>query len=276
MMNIGKWNTLQVVSDTKFGLYLADEEGNDVLLPNKYCPKEANIGDKMEVFVYRDSEQRPVATTLRPLIVRDAFAYLKVKQVGTIGAFLDWGLEKDLLVPYKEQEPRMEEGRRYMVFLYLDKASGRLVATNRVRKHLNNDALEVEVGDEVGIQIWEENEAGFKAIINNKHSGIVYRSDLHAPLKIGEKMKAYVRAIREDNKVDLSLQPIGFENVEASAEALLAMLKSNGGKLPYGDKSDPELIQQKLKMSKKTFKRAAGTLFKKNLVRIEDQALILL
>jgi uncharacterized protein len=275
MMTIGKWNTLEVVSDTKFGLYLADEEGNDVLLPNKYCPKEAAIGDKLEVFIYSDHEQRPVATTLRPLIMRDQFAYLRVKQVGTIGAFLDWGLEKDLLVPYKEQEPRMEEGQRYIVFMYLDQASGRLVATNRVHRQLVNKDLEVEVGDEVGILIWEQNEAGYKAIINNKHSGIVYRSDLYAPLRIGERMKAYVRAIREDNKIDLSLQPIGFENVEASAESLLEMLQKNGGHLPYGDKSDAELIQQKLKMSKKTFKKAAGTLFKKKLVRIEDQGIFL-
>ncbi len=276
MMNIGKYNTLEVVSDTKFGLYLADEEGNDVLLPNKFCPKDAKIGDKLDVFVYRDHEQRPVATNQRPLIIRDSFAYLKVKQVGTVGAFLDWGLEKDLLVPYKEQEPRMDEGRKYVVFLYLDTASGRLVATNRVRRHVNNDDIEVEVGDEVALLIWEENEAGFRAIINNKHFGIIYRSDLFEPLRIGDKMKGYVRAIREDNKIDLSLQPIGFENVEATAETLLVLLKKNGGSLPFGDKSDPEAIQKQLKMSKKTFKKAAGTLFKKKLVRIEDNGIFLL
>ncbi|MFM2377229.1 MAG: hypothetical protein RLZZ165_2326 [Bacteroidota bacterium] len=276
MMNIGKWNALEVVGDTKFGLYLADEEGNEVLLPNKYCPKDAKIGDKLDVFVYRDAQQRPVATTLRPLIIRDSFAYLKVKQVGTIGAFLDWGLEKDLLAPYREQDPRMEEGRRYMVYLYLDPVSGRLVCTNRIRRHLSNDQIDFEVGDEVFLQVWEQTEIGFRAIVNNRHIGMVFRTDLHEPLHIGDKMKGYIRSIREDNKIDLSLHPIGFENVETQAELLLEHLRKCGGHLPYGDKSNPEAIQKHLKMSKKTFKRAAGMLLKRNLVRIEEEAIFLL
>lgn len=273
MIEIGKWNTLQVVSDTKFGLYLADEEGQDVLLPNKYCPKDARVGDTLEVFVYRDSEQRIIATTQRPLILRDTFAYLRVKEVVTIGAFLDWGLEKDLLVPYREQEPRMEFGKRYMVYLYLDPASQRLVATNRVRRHLRNDHLGVEVGEEVALLIWEETEIGYRAIVNHQHTGMIYRTDLYEPLRIGEKLKGYVRAIRDDGKLDLSLQPTGLENVEAQAEALLALLRKHGGQLPFGDKSDPEDIQRQLKMSKKTFKKAAGMLLKQQLVNIEDHHL---
>jgi uncharacterized protein len=274
-MNIGNWNTLRVVSDTKFGLYLVDEDGNDVLLPNKYSPREAQIGDEMEVFIYRDSEQRLVATTLQPLILRDTFAFLKVKQVGTVGAFLDWGLEKDLLVPYKEQDPRMEAGRRYLVYLYLDTASDRLVATNRIRRHVSNTNLEVAVGDEVSLLIWEETEIGYRAIVNNRHHGMLYRTDLYEPLRIGERMSGFVRAIREDNKLDLSLQPLGLENLEAGAEKLLALLKEKGGKLPFGDKSDPEEIQRTLKMSKKTFKRAAGMLLKKGLVKVTESEVTL-
>jgi uncharacterized protein len=274
-MNIGNWNTLRVVSDTKFGLYLVDEDGNDVLLPNKYSPREAQIGDEMEVFIYRDSEQRLVATTLQPLILRDTFAFLKVKQVGTVGAFLDWGLEKDLLVPYKEQDPRMEAGRRYLVYLYLDTASDRLVATNRIRRHVSNTNLEVAVGDEVSLLIWEETEIGYRAIVNNRHHGMLYRTDLFEPLRIGERMVGFVRAVREDNKLDLSLQPLGLENLEAGAEKLLALLKEKGGKLHFGDKSDPEEIQRTLKMSKKTFKRAAGMLLKKGLVKVTESEVTL-
>lgn len=275
MMTIGKWNTLRVVADTKFGLYLGDEEGNEVLLPNKYCPKEAQIGDEINVFLYRDSEMRPVATTLPPFITRDTFAFLKVREVTSIGAFLDWGLEKDLLVPFKEQEPRMDLNRWYIVYMYLDMASGRLVATNRVRRFVKNEELTIEVGDEVQLLIWEETEVGFRAIINNKHHGMVYRTDLFNPLRIGERMKGYVRLIREDNKVDLSLNPPGFGHVEAQAEVLLKLLKDRGGRLPFGDKSDPDAIQMALNMSKKTFKKAAGTLLKKQLITVSDHEVVL-
>jgi uncharacterized protein len=273
MMNIGKWNTLTVLRDTKFGLFLGDEAGNDVLLPNKYCPKDAQIGDQLEVFIYRDSEQRLVATNLTPLIRLNSFAYLRVRQITTVGSFLDWGLEKDLLAPYKEQEPRMEEGKRYIVYMYLDEVTGRLVATNRYRRYLSNDQLEVAEGDEVNLIITEETEIGFRAIINHRHTGILYRSDLFQALRIGDKLKGFVKAIRLDNKIDLCLQQQGFENIEVQAQLLLTQLKALGGTIPLGDKSGPEEIQKQLQMSKKTFKKAAGTLMKKGLATVDDHSI---
>ncbi len=275
MMNIGKWNTLAVLRDTKFGLFLGDTEGNDVLLPNKYCPKDAKIGDQLEVFLYRDSEERLVATTLTPLVKLNSFAYLTVRQVGTIGAFLDWGLEKDLLAPYREQDPRMEVGYAYIVYMYLDDLTNRLVATNRIRRYLNNDELEVEVGDTVQILVAEEVEIGFRVIVNNRHSGILYRSELFQPVRVGDRMLAFVKAIRPDNKLDISLQKQGFENVETQVKELLAKLEAIGGKLALGDKSDPAAVQAQLNMSKKTFKKAAGILMKKGLVVVDDFSIAL-
>jgi predicted RNA-binding protein (virulence factor B family) len=193
-----------------------------------------------------------------------------VRQVGTVGAFLDWGLEKDLLAPYREQDPRMELGERYIVYMYLDEVTGRLVATNRVRRYLNNAELDVEEGDEVHLLIMEETEIGFRAIVNNRYSGMVYRSELFQPLRVGDRIKAFIKAIRPDNKLDLSLQKLGFENVEDQVGILLSKLQAAGGKLALGDKSNPDEVQRLLKMSKKTFKKAAGMLMKKGMVKVHD------
>jgi uncharacterized protein len=275
MMKIGNWNTLKVLRDTKFGLFLGDEAGNDVLLPNKYCPKEAQIGEELTVFIYRDSEQRLVATNLIPLIKLNCFAFLRVRQVGTVGAFLDWGLEKDLLAPYREQDPRMELGERYVVYMYLDDVTGRLVATNRIRRYLNNTELDVAQGDEIQMLIAEETEIGFRAIVNNRYSGILYRSELFQPVRIGDRLKGYIKAVRPDNKLDLSIQKLGFENVESQTDALLAKLQAMGGRLELGDKSSPEEVQRQLLMSKKTFKKAAGILMKKGLALVDDKSVTL-
>jgi predicted RNA-binding protein (virulence factor B family) len=276
MMKIGIWNTLTVLRDTQYGLFLGDDAGNDVLLPNKYCPRSAKVGDQLDVFIYRDSEERLVATNLQPLIKLNTYAYLQVRHISTVGAFLDWGLEKDLLSPYREQEPRMEVGQRYMVFMYLDELTGRLVATNRIRRFLHNEELDVEEGQEVLIQIWEETEIGFRAIVNNRFSGMLYRSELFQPLHIGDRVKGYVKAIRPDNKLDLTLQKQGFQHVEDQTEELLAKLTAAGGKMPIGDKSTPEEILRLLHISKKTFKKAAGILMKKGLVQIDDHSIHLL
>ena len=276
MMKIGNWNTLTVLRDTKFGLFLGDEAGNDVLLPNKYCPKDAKVGDELYVFLYRDSEQRLIATNLQPLVKLNQFAYLQVRQIATVGAFLDWGLEKDLLAPYKEQDPRMEVGRSYIIYLYLDDVTGRLVATNRIRRYLSNENLDVEAGDEVQLLIIDETDFGFRAVVNHRYSGMLYRSELFQPLKIGDRIKGFVKAVRPDNKIDLSLQKLGFENVTDQTQVLLAKLTEAGGTLPIGDKSDPEAIQQLLNMSKKTFKKAAGILMKKGLVAVDDHVIVMI
>lgn len=276
MMKIGNWNTLTVLRDTKFGLFLGDEAGNDVLLPNKYCPKDAKVGDELYVFLYRDSEQRLIATNLQPMVKLNQFAYLQVKQIATVGAFLEWGLEKDLLAPYKEQDPRMEVGKSYIIYLYLDDLTGRLVATNRIRRYLNNENLDVEAGDEVQLLIIDETEFGFRAVVNHRYSGMLYRSELFQPVKIGDRLMGYVKTVRPDNKIDLSLQKLGFENVTDQTQVLLNKLTDAGGSLAIGDKSDPEAIQKLLNMSKKTFKKAAGILMKKGLVAVDDHLIVML
>ncbi len=276
MMKIGNWNTLTVLRDTKFGLFLGDEAGNDVLLPNKYCPKDAKVGDELYVFLYRDSEQRLIATNLQPLVKLNQFAYLQVRQIATVGAFLDWGLEKDLLAPYKEQDPRMEVGKSYIIYLYLDDLTGRLVATNRIRRYLNNENLDVEAGDEVQLLIIDETDFGFRAVVNHRYSGMLYRSELFQAVKIGDRLKGYVKTVRPDNKLDLSLQKLGFENVTDQTQVLLNKLTEAGGTLAIGDKSDPDSIQKLLNMSKKTFKKAAGILMKQGLVAVDDHVIVMI
>lgn len=275
MIQIGKWNTLTVLRDTKHGLFLGDEEGGEVLLPNKYSPKDAKEGDELTVFIYRDSEQRLIATSLRPLITLNGFAYLRVTDVGTVGAFLDWGLEKELFVPHRLQEPPMEVGRRYIVHMFLDQVTDRLVATNRYRRFLSNARMELEEGDEVGLLVMEETPVGYRAIVNNKHTGMLYSSDLYRPLNLGDRLTGFVKTIREDGKLDLRLQAEGFENIETQAKVLLKLLRDAGGKLEFGDKSEPEDIQQALQMSKKTFKRAAGTLMRLRLAVIHEYKIVL-
>jgi hypothetical protein len=275
MMTIGKWNRLEVLRDTPPGFFLGDDAGTEVLLPHKWVPRGCQVGDEIEVFLYRDAEGRPIATTMRPLIERDGFAMLRVKQVSNVGAFLDWGLEKDLFVPFREQEETMVEGRHYLVHLYLDKQSGRLAASSKLFRFLDNDELSVDVGAQVEVVIASALPIGYKAIVNNLHTGMIYRNEVYRPVKVGDKLPAYVKAIRPDNKIDLSLQPIGYDNVEQQAHALLAIIQKNGGRIDLGDKSDADEIQAVLQMSKKTFKKAAGLLFKQKKVMIEEQAIYL-
>ena len=271
MIPIGQHQDLIILRHTSVGLYLGDEDvTEDVLLPNKYCPEDFTIGDKLRVFVYRDYEERKIATNLEPKILLHQFAFLRVASVSAVGAFLDWGLEKELLVPFREQRQKMEEGRWYIVYLDIDKKTDRLYATNKIEKRLKNDQLTVVLGDEVDLMIMKKTDLGFSVIINQQHEGLIFESDIFTKLNIGEKVKGYVKQIRDDNKIDISLQPIGFENFnDPNCEMILAKLKANKGFLPLGDKSTPEEIYGALKISKKNYKKAIGTLYKQRKIIFE-------
>jgi predicted RNA-binding protein (virulence factor B family) len=273
MIEIGKYNLLNVLRHTSIGLYLGDNEGNDILLPNKYVPDNISVGDEIKVFVYKDSEDRIIATTLQPKITLHEFALLEVVMVNEFGAFLDWGLEKHLFVPFKEQAKKMEEGRFYIVFLYVDEKTDRLVASAKLNKFLSNEELTVEEGQEVDILIGESTDLGINVIINGLHKGLVYHNELFTKVRLGETVKGYIKKIREDNKIDVGLQKQGYENVEPNAEKILEKLKSNKGFLALTDNSSPEEILDQLEMSKKTFKKAIGLLYRNEVIRLEDKGI---
>ena len=275
MLHLGIKNTLRILRGTGVGMFLGDEEGNDVLLPKKYVPENAIVGDDIEVFIYRDSEDRIIATNLEPKIQLNQFACLQVKSVTAIGAFLDWGLEKDLFVPFREQNKKMEEGRWYAVFLYLDEETDRLVASCKVNRYFEKENIDLQIGQEVDLLIFEETDLGLNAVINNKYKGLIYENEIFQRIKIGTRTKGFVKNLRDDNRVDLSLQKQGYANVEPNAERILEKLKANNGFLDVTDKSDSNYIMYQLEMSKKTFKKAVGALYRQKIIRIEDDGIYL-
>ncbi|HEU4496167.1 MAG TPA: S1-like domain-containing RNA-binding protein [Flavobacterium sp.] len=275
MIEIGKYNTLKIDRDTQVGLFLTD--GNeDVLLPNKYVPKTFEIGDKITVFVYLDHEERPVATTLEPYILLNEFALLRVNYVNQIGAFLDWGLEKDILVPFKEQARPMEQGKRYLVYLYMDEKTSRLAASSKTNQFLDNSSITVEEGEEVDLIVSHITELGINVIINERHKGLIYKDEVYDDsIRTGDRLRGYIKAIRPDGKIDVSLQKQGFEAVEPNAEKILDELRASRGFLRLNDNSHPEDIKTVLKMSKKTFKKAIGVLYRQRLIEIKDDGIYL-
>lgn len=274
MIEIGQYNTLEILRDTSVGLYLGDDN-YDVLLPNKYVPKHFEIGDTLTVFVYLDHEERPVATTLKPYIVLNDYAFLKVNYTNKFGAFLDWGLEKDLLVPFKEQARPMTEGKRYFVHLYMDEKTNRLVASSRTNKFLDNTQITVYENDEVELIIANTSDLGVNVIINKRHKGLLYNDSLYESVRPGDKMTGYIKTIRPDNKIDVTLQKQGYESIEPNAEYILKEMKANRGFLGLHDKSNAEEIKTVLQMSKKTFKKAIGLLYKEKIIRIESNGIYL-
>ncbi len=274
IMEIGVFNSLVIDRETSIGLYLTDDK-NDVLLPNKYVPNDYEIGNRIEVFVYLDQEHRPVATTLEPYIKRNEFAWLRVNHVNKFGAFLDWGLEKDIFVPFKEQARPMQEGKRYMVHLYLDEKSQRLVASSRISKYLDNQNITVTVGEEVDVLISHITDLGINVIINQKHQGLAYNDEVYKDLKPGQKHIAFIKTIRPDGKIDVSFQKLGFEAIDDNAATIIKELKANKGFLRLNDNSHPEDIKTVLKMSKKSFKKAIGSLYKDKIITIKDDGVYL-
>lgn len=269
MIEIGKYNALNILRQTSIGLYLGDESGEEVLLPNKYCPESFELEDKIEVFVYLDSGERKVATNLIPKILLHEFALLQVTAVTDVGAFLDWGLEKELLVPFKEQRQKMEEGRWYIVYLDLDEKTDRLYASNRLEKHLQNEVLTVEEGEEVELLVLKKTDIGFSAIINNAHKGLIFENEIFKELNIGDKLKGFIKKIREDNKIDISIQALGYKQYnDANTELIYQALVDSNGFLAVTDKSSPDEIYTQFGISKKAFKRSIGTLYKQRKITI--------
>ncbi|OJX49896.1 MAG: GntR family transcriptional regulator [Flavobacterium sp. 38-13] len=275
MIEIGKYNTLTIDRDTQVGLFLTDGK-EDVLLPNKYVPKVFEIGEEIEVFVYLDHEERPVATTLRPYIQLNEFALLRVNYTNRIGAFMDWGLEKDILVPFKEQARPMEKGKRYLVFLYMDEKTNRLVASSKTNQFLNNEELTVEVGEEVDLIVSHITDLGINVIINEQHKGLIYKDEVYDDrIRTGDRLRGYIKTIRPGNKIDVALQKQGFDAVEPNAEKIMDELRASRGFLRLNDNSHPEDIKTVLKMSKKTFKKAIGVLYKQKLIEIKEDGIYL-
>lgn len=276
MLQIGTYHTLEILRLTPPGLFLGDgDKENEVLLPNKYIPATYEIGDKITVFVYQDFDERVVATTLTPKIELNGFALLEVVDNSRIGAFMDWGLEKDLLVPFSEQSSRMRIGGRYLIYMYFDEVSGRLVGTQKYKKFLSNETVDVKEGDEVNIIIADNTPLGVNVIVNGRHRGLIYHDDIFKNIESGESHKGYVRKVREENKLDISLQPIGFAAIEPNADKILALLRMNKGKMAVGDNSSPELIYEQFGMSKKLFKKSLGLLYRQKLINISDDGISL-
>ncbi|MEZ4792281.1 MAG: S1-like domain-containing RNA-binding protein [Gelidibacter sp.] len=275
MINIGEYSTLEIIREAEQGLYLADAEGEEVLLPNRYVPKEFKIWDKMEVFVYLDNEERPVATTDKPYITKGEFAMLRCNEVAPFGAFLDWGLVKELFCPFKEQAFKMKRGGWYLVYCYLDEETNRLVASSKTNHYLDNKELTVQQFDEVDLIISHPSDIGMNVIVNNIHSGLIFNDDIYKELSIGDRMKGTVKKIRPGNKLDISLGKIGYRNIEPNAETILHELEDHGGFLNLTDKSHPDDIKDLLQMSKKNFKKAVGSLYKQRLIDIKDDGIYL-
>ena len=273
-MNIGHYNTLVIARETKVGLFLTDGS-TDVLLPVKYVPKQYTIGEEIIVFVYLDHEERPVATSLEPYILMDEFGLLRVNYINKFGAFLDWGLEKDLFVPFKEQARPMEKGKRYLVFAYIDQKTNRIVASSKTNQFLNNEELTVAEGDEVALIISHITDLGINVIINDIHKGLLYKNQVYDDIRLGDRLTGYIKTIRPDHKIDVSLQKLGYENIEPNADKILQELKANRGFLRLNDNSHPEDIKTVLKMSKKTFKKGIGSLYKDKLIQIKDDGIYL-
>jgi predicted RNA-binding protein (virulence factor B family) len=269
MLALGDYNELEVARAVDFGLYLTSDDG-DLLLPGKYVPEGTQIGDKLRVFVYRDSEDRLIATTLEPLAKVDEFAALTVRDVSEVGAFLDWGLEKDLLLPYRNQRRALRPGDRATVYVYLDDTSDRIVANAKWERYLPEADLPFpgQPGDAVQLFVAENTDLGFSVIVNGTHVGLLYHNEVFRPLRLGDTPTGYLRQIRPDGKLDISLQKAGYDEALDAADALLATLRQAGGTLPLSDKSEPDDIYRRLGISKKVFKKALGTLYKRGLVQL--------
>ncbi len=272
MIELGKYNDLEVVKALDFGVYLDGGMAGEILLPIRYVPNVTAIGDVLKVFIYRDSEDRLIATTETPLATVGEVARMRCKQLTNIGAFMDWGLMKDLLVPYSEQDLKAEEGRFYLTYVYLDQTTERIVGSFKLRKHLSKDETPpYAIGDEVDILIGTPSELGTTVVVENKYWGMVYLNETFRKLYHGDRLKGYVKTIREDNKIDISLQPLGFDNANTVAvERVLRALDRANGFLPLTDKTDAEKIYQAVQLSKKSFKKAIGSLYKERKITIEE------
>ena len=268
MIELGRYNRLRIVKEVEFGLYLDGGDDGEILLPKRYVPEQAVQGEELDVFIYLDSEERLVATTQHPLVQVGEFACLEVAWINQYGAFLHWGLMKDLFVPFSEQKMKMEVGKRYVVHAHLDDESFRIVASAKVERYLSKERPDYQPGQEVEILIWQKTDLGFKAIVDNRYSGLLYEDEVFERLHTGLRRKAYIKQVREDGKIDLMLQRPGMGKVTDLSPALLEYIRQQGGFTPLCDKSPAEEIYATFGVSKKTFKKAVGDLYKKRLIEL--------
>ena len=276
-MKAGQNHTLTVARISDYGLYLADQEGQEVLLPNRYVSLADKVGDSVDVFVYHDSEDRLVATRETPLARAGEAAFLKVVDKNLHGAFLDWGLAgKDLFLPNRNQQGGIFAGRSYVVYVYVDDITGRCVATNKLKSFVNNETLTVRPREEVDLLVASESEIGYRVVVNNRHWGMLYRNQLFRPVQIGDRLRGYVAKITDDRRIDVTLRQAGYAGVRDGADRLLAMLREAGGRLPLGDDSSPEEIHRRTQLSKKAFKRSLGVLLKRGIVAADEEGIKLL
>lgn len=273
MAEIGKNNLLTVARREEYGLYLKDENGNEILLPNRYVTDDMAIGDEIEVFVYTDSEDRPVATTERPFAQVGDFALLRVKSVNSVGAFLDWGLMKDLLVPFREQKVRMAAGRSYIVYVYLDDESQRVVASAKLDKFLDNKIPQYKFRQKVDILVVQRTDLGYKVIVDNLFWGMIYHNEIYQDVNIGDRYVAFIKNVRNDGKIDIKLGDREVKRVKSLADTIIEYIAENGGSISITDKSSPDLIREVFSCSKKDYKKTLGFLYKAKKVLIAPDAI---
>ncbi|WP_117885068.1 CvfB family protein [Aureibaculum luteum] len=277
MITLGQYNTLNILEKTEDGFILTDNDNEKVLCSEQITSGNSEIGTSIEVFVYHDNDGKKVATFKKPKIQLYQFALLQVVALTKVGAFLNWGLDKDLLVPFGEQKDEMAEGKWYVVYLDIDETTNRLFASSYIEKQLQNINITIEAGEEVDLLVYQQTDLGYVVIINNEHKGLVYENEVFTTLNIGDQLKGYVKKVREDNHIDISIQPIGYRKFnDANSNLILTALSKNDGLLPLTDKSSPEEIYSSLGMSKKAFKKAIGFLYKNRAITLEDSGIKLL
>lgn len=271
MANIGKLNTLTVLREAEQGLYLDGEDLGDILIPKRYVPEDTKVDDQIEVFIYTDSEDRLIATTEQPYAMVGEFASMKVVHVNNYGAFMDWGLMKDLFVPFREQKMKMQEGNTYVVFVYLDLDTDRIAASAKLDQFLDEEPPLFEAEEEVEVIIAQRTDLGYKVIIDGTHWGMIYQNEIFGDIKIGDKRKAYIKKMRDDDKIDVSLQKEGYDRIDSVSKDILNKIESEGGFIGLTDKSAPEEIYAEFGISKKAFKKAIGSLYKQRLIALDEQ-----
>ena len=276
MVEVGKCNRLRVIRRTDTGVWLDGMKLGDIFMPNGYARMDCTAGDDIDVFVFSDSEDQLLATTKKPYAVVGDFALLKVASITPVGTFLDWGLKKDLLVPFGEQKEKMEEGKSYIVYVHLDKETGRIVASSKLNRFLNKQPADFEEGQRVELMICSQTEIGYKAIIDNSRWGILYKNEVFQPLKKGQRLPGFIKKVRDDGKIDLCLQRPGSEKIGEVSDKIIDLIKARGRFIPITDKSPAETIYSMFGVSKKTYKKAIGALYKKRLIAIEENGIRLI
>ena len=272
-VNLGKYNQLEIVKKVDFGVYLNGGDDGEILLPTRYVPEGCQPGDVLNVFIYLDNEERLIATTLEPLVQVGEFACLEVAWVNEYGAFLDWGLMKDLFVPFREQKMKMQKGRKYVIHAHVDEESYRIMGSAKVERYISKEVPSYQVGEELEVMVWQRTDLGYKVIVENKYSGMLYRNEVFQSLEPGMKLQAYVKQVREDGKIDMALHKGGAKKIDSFVDTLYDYIKEHDGYTSLHDKSDAEDIYATFGVSKKVFKKAVGDLYKKRLIVLEENGI---